>query len=173
MKFYGLSKEERIRVVEQTHSDILDDLNNNRSGKLKTYFSDTDTYARKNVYLSIGRIYKANKGLQPAAIIKLLSELMGNENEKIRQTVINAAGEIGMVEFNNIEAILEKGFYDERHSVKNAVIGSLKKIGKVNPKPTLSFSQRFLHHPDKDIRRQVIHGIELRGRPTPKRFCLC
>ena len=57
---------------------------------------------------------------------------------------------------------------DDHHSVRNAVIGSIKKMGEKNPKPVLAFAKQFLNHPDKEIRREICHGIELRGRTHPQ-----
>ena len=41
-------------------------------------------------------------------------------------------------------------------------------MGEKNPKPVLAFAKRFLHHEDKEIRREICHGIELRGRKYPQ-----
>ena len=82
----------------------------------------------------------------------------------MRQTTINAAGEIGMHDFAPIEHLMEAGLFDKHHSIRNAVFGSIKKMGEKNPKPVLAFAKRFLHHEDKEIRREICHGIELRGR---------
>jgi len=38
----------------------------------------------------------------------------------------------------------------------------------VNPKPVLQWAKGYLHHPDKEIRREICHGIELRGRKYPE-----
>jgi hypothetical protein len=51
---------------------------------------------------------------------------------------------------------------------RNAVIGSIKKMGEVNPKPVLQWAKKYLHHQDKEIRREICHGIELRGRKYPQ-----
>ena len=32
----------------------------------------------------------------------------------------------------------------------------------------MKFAKQFLHHPDPEIRREIIHGIELRGRTHPE-----
>ena len=58
--------------------------------------------------------------------------------------------------------------FDEHHAVRNAVIGSVKKMGEVNPRPVLTWANKYLHHPDKEIRREICHGIELRGRKYPQ-----
>jgi hypothetical protein len=48
------------------------------------------------------------------------------------------------------------------------VIGSIKKMGEVNPTPVLIWAKKYLHHSDKEIRREICHGIELRGRKYPQ-----
>jgi hypothetical protein len=41
-------------------------------------------------------------------------------------------------------------------------------MGEVNPKPVLRWAKKYLHHEDKEIRREICHGIELRGRKYPQ-----
>jgi hypothetical protein len=41
-------------------------------------------------------------------------------------------------------------------------------MGKVNPAPVLKWAKQYLHHEDKEIRREICHGIELRGRTHPQ-----
>ncbi len=167
MSFYDLNKSERIELVDKINQQILSELKSGKQKYILDYFSDEDTYIRKTGYLAIGKIYIANKTLHPS-IFKLLNSLFKNENEKIRQTVINAAGEIGKKDFDSIEQLMKAGLFDEHHSVRNAVIGSIKKMGEKNPKPTIAFAKLFLKHPDKEIRREICHGIELRGRTHPQ-----
>jgi len=166
MSFYDLKKEERTLLVEQITRLVKKDFQTKSSENIILYFSNDDTYIRKAAYLAVGRIYKANKNLQPF-ILQKLSKLLESKNEKIRQTSINAAGEIGIIDFYSIEKIMHKGLVDEHHSVRNAVIGSIKKIGEKNPTPVLMFAKLYLHHSDKEIRREICHGIELRGRKYP------
>lgn len=167
MAFYDLPKEERALVVEGIMRGIEAELRNNHFSKTIALFADEDTYIRKSAYLSIGRIYFAHKELQ-LAILKLLDILLKEDDFKIRQTTINAAGEIGMQDFAIIEHFFDTGLFDSHHSVRNAVIGSVKKMGQKNPKPVLAWAKRYLHHTDKEIRREICHGIELRGRTHPK-----
>ena len=47
-----------------------------------------------HAYLSVGKLYFEHKNLQ-TKIIKLLDDLFLRDDFKIRQTVINATGEIG------------------------------------------------------------------------------
>ncbi len=166
MSFYELSKEERTKLVEKISKEILTEINSGKFNKTISYFSDDDTYIRKSAYLSIGRIYFAENDL-PKKIIKLLDFLLKEEDFKIRQTTINAAGEIGKKEFEIVKHFFDKGLFDLHHSVRNAVIGSVKKMGEVNAKPVLNWAKDYLHHPDKEIRREICHGIELRGRKYP------
>lgn len=165
--FYDLSKPERTALVSKIQKDILTDLNTARSKKTISYFEDNDTYIRKSVYLAISKIYLTHKELQPQ-IIKTLEALLQNKDFKTRQTVINAAGEIGKTDLKRVQHFFDTGLFDKHHSPRNAVIGSIKKMGEVNPKPVLSWAKKYLHHPDKEIRREICHGIELRGRKYPQ-----
>lgn len=167
MSFYDLSKEQRIALVDEIKADILKELTTSLFQKSIGYFADEDTYIRKSAYLSVGRIYFENKSLQKQ-IIHFLDVLLENEDYKIRQTVINSAGEIGKKEFEAIQHIFDKGLFDRHHSPRNAVIGSLKKMGEVNPKPVLEWAKKYLHHEDKEIRREICHSLELRGRKYPQ-----
>jgi HEAT repeat protein len=166
MSFYDLSKEARLELVKKVHETIQNDLNKGKQENIRRYFSDEDTYLRKSAYLAVGRIYFAGK--QQQKIIRSLDDLFKSDNEKVRQTAINSAGEIGIREFEPIEHLMEAGLFDKHHSVRNAVIGSIKKMGEKNPGPVLQFARKYLHHPDKEIRHEICHGIELRGRKHPQ-----
>ena len=165
--FYDLSKAERDKKVSTIYHDIISDLKTDRQIKTIGYFEDADTYIRKSAYISIGRIYFSNKSLQPK-VIALLNDLANHDDFKVRQTVINAAGEIGKIDFKVVLHFFDTGLFDEHHSPRNAVIGSIKKMGEVNPKPVLAWAKQYLHHNDKEIRREICHGIELRGRKHPE-----
>lgn len=167
MGFYELSKQERAELVIRISNQLIDELRNSESGKTKLFFANDDTYIRKSAYLSVGRIYFTHT-LHQSSIISLLDTLLLEEDFKIRQTAINAAGEIGRKEFAIVEHFFDKGLFDNHHSVRNAVIGSVKKMGEVNPDPVLNWARNYLHHPDKEIRREICHGIELRGRKHPQ-----
>ena len=167
MGFYELDKEQRQILVDKINQNILSKTIKGQSNLISDYFSDEDTYVRKTAYIALGRIYKENKDLKNN-ILNFLDTQIKSKNEKIRQTVINAAGEIGKFDFEAIELFMKTGLFDEHHSVRNAVIGSIKKMSEKNPKPTLAFAKQFLHHEDKEIRREICHGIELRGRTHPK-----
>lgn len=167
MAFYDLEKTQRRQLADKINREILPEIRSGKAKNLGEYFSDEDTYIRKTGYLAVGKIIKKHPELK-SKVIALLTDLLNSDNEKIRQTVVNAAGEIGKTDFPAVEAFMEKGLFDEHHSVRNAVIGSIKKMGEKNPKPVLLFAGRFLHHPDKEIRREICHGIELRGRTHPQ-----
>ena len=167
MSFYDLSKIERKQRVDQIHRDIQSDLEKKSSGKALSYFSNDDTYIRKAAYQSVGKIYSSTKPLQQQTIA-LLNNFAKHKNEKVRQTTINAAGEIGMKDFDVVEHVFDRGLFDERHCVRNAVIGSVKKMSEKNPKSVLQWAEKYLHHDDKEVRREICHGIELRGRTHPQ-----
>lgn len=167
MAFYDLPKEERNLLVAEIHAAILEDLKSGSSTNILPCFDDSDTYIRKSAYLSIGRLYNQFKNFQPK-IIATLDDLLEAGSFRIRQTAINAAGEIGKTDFGIVRHIFDKGLFDKHHSPRNAVIGSVKKMGEVNPAPVLGWAKEYLHHPDKEIRREICHGIELRGRKHPQ-----
>ena len=167
MAFYDLTKEERVELVARVSNNILSGIKKNRLTRIIVYFSDEDTYIRKSAYLAIGRMYFENKDLQRRTI-QFLEDLLDEKDFKIRQTVINSAGEIGIRTFEQVEYFFDKALFDAHHSVRNAVIGSVKKMGEKNPKPVLKWAKKYLHHPDKEIRREICHGIELRGRKYPQ-----
>lgn len=167
MAFYDLPKQERAALAVTISNDISDGLKKGRLDKTMAYAGDEDTYIRKCAYLAIGRLYSDNETLQPKTI-DLLNILFIHDDFKVRQTAINAAGEIGKKDFGAVSAFFDAGLFDKHHSPRNAVIGSIKKMGEVNPKPVLKWAKNHLHHPDKEIRREICHGIELRGRKHPQ-----
>lgn len=167
MAFYDLPKPARAQFAAKIHQEIQRDFEKGTYQAILKYFSDEDTYIRKNAYLAVGRIYKS-ESVPAKRIIAVLEELSQYDNAKIRQTTINAAGEIGMGDFEPVCHFFDKGLFDPHHSVRNAVIGSIKKMGEKNPVPVLAFARKYLHHPDKEIRREICHGIELRGRKHPE-----
>lgn len=164
MAFYDLPKEERAALVRQMEATTAKAVQTSRLQPLLDYAADEDTYIRKSAYQALGKIYAA----QPAAVLQAITTLLQNPDPKVRQTAINAAGEIGRHDFSVIRACMDKGLTDEHHSVRNAVIGSVKKMGEKNPVPVLDWAKGYLQHPDKEIRREICHGIELRGRTHPQ-----
>jgi HEAT repeat protein len=167
MAFYDLSKEERNQLVEKINQDIAQDLSQTKTDNIVTHFSDDDTYIRKTAYLAIGKIFYTKHELQ-STIFLVLKQLMQSRDELIRQTVVNAAGEIGKFYFDKIQYFMDTGLFDGHHRVRNAVIGSIKKMGEKNPVPVLAWSKTYLKHTDREIRREICHGIELRGRTHPQ-----
>ncbi|WP_456441491.1 HEAT repeat domain-containing protein [Psychroserpens sp.] len=167
MGFYDLSKSERNLLVEKINKDITSDLSKGTNEKISLYFSDEDTYIRKTGYLAIGKIFYSQPQLQ-TPIFSTLDLLIESDDELIRQTVINSTGEIGKFHFNKIEAFMNTGLFDDHHRVRNAVIGCIKKMGEKNPVPVLNWAKTYLKHSDKEIRREICHGIELRGRTHPQ-----
>jgi hypothetical protein len=93
---------------------------------------------------------------------------MQSTNYFVRQTTVNAAGEIGKINFEIVASFFETGLFDTHHAVRNAVIGSVKKMSEKNPTHVLHWAKKYIHHPDKEIRREICHGIELRGRTHPQ-----
>lgn len=167
MSFYDLNKEERNRLVKKINQEIEQDLSEAKVQNILNHFSDDDTYIRKTAYLAIGKIFYAKSQLQPV-IFSSLNTLFQSKDELIRQTVINAAGEIGKFHFDKVKTFMDKGLLDDHYRVRNAVIGSIKKMGECNPIPVLIWAKIYIKHSDKEIRREICHGIELRGRTHPQ-----
>lgn len=167
MAFYDLPKTEREQLVQLIHKRLQHDLEQAATSYMEMYFNDADTYIRKSAYIATGRIYNSHPELQNI-IINVLKRLFSHDSFYIRQASINAAGEIGMKEFEVVVDLMDKGLFDRHHAVRNAVIGSVKKMGQKNPLPVLTWAEQYLHHPDKEIRREICHGIELRGRTHPQ-----
>ena len=167
MAFYDNPKEERIKIVAQIEQDIADEIDARSIDKLAVYCADEDTYIRKSAYLSIGKYYKLSPERLDTFLI-LINTLLRSADAKVRQTAINAAGEIGKYNFEPVAHFFDSGLFDPHHSVRNAVIGSVKKMGEKNPEPVLLWAKKYLKHPDKEIRREICHGIELRGRTHPQ-----
>jgi len=167
MGFYNLSKTEREQKSKDIQNDISYDLEKGEISATAAYFDDADTYIRKAAYLGIGRLYK-QKLVSAAAILKQLEIFMHSESERIRQTVVNAAGEIAMNDFAPVEHLFDMGIGDSHHSVRNAVQGSLKKSGEKNPAQIIPFCKKHMTSPDPEARRTAAHGLELRGRTHPE-----
>ena len=74
MPFYSLPKNERSDLVATISNNILHELKGTQLKKTLAYSADEDTYIRKSAYLSLGRIYFANKELQ-SKIIKTLDKI--------------------------------------------------------------------------------------------------
>ena len=167
MDFYKFSKPERVKLVSEMKETLLHEIKSGNFRATFQFFCNGDTYIRKSAYLAIGRIYFGHKSLKKK-IARLLFRLVKEADFKIRQTAINAAGEIGKRDFEVVVKLFDTGLFDVHHVVRNAVIGSVKKMGEVNPRPVLKWAKNYLHHPDKEIRREICHGIELRGRKHPQ-----
>ncbi|MCL6293627.1 HEAT repeat domain-containing protein [Jejuia spongiicola] len=167
MTFYDLSKEERLVLVEKINQEIQNDLSSGKTENITAYFSDDDTYIRKTGYLAFGGIFYDKPELQQH-ILSTLKSLLKSDTDKVRQTVVNAAGEIGKFHFNKVQHFFDVGLFDKHHSVRNAVIGSVKKMGERNSITVLAWAKTYLKHPDKEVRREICHGIELRGRTHPQ-----
>lgn len=144
---------------------LLEHMDQQDDSYLRSCAADQDTHLRKWTYLLMGRIYKekVNYGQR---VLKMTRDLMSDQDYRVRQTAVYIAGEIG--DFSRVEDILKQGLVDRHHAVRNGVIGALKVMGKRNPKPTIAFARRYLHHEDPEVRREIIHGIELRGRTHPE-----
>lgn len=167
MAFYDLQKEERAALTASIQQQLYSAFEGNDLLPVILYFSDQDTYIRKAAYTATGRIYNKEEGLRPK-LLRALQQLLLHPDYKVRQTTVNAAGEVGKQYFDKVNLFFDAGLTDKHHAVRNVVIGSIKKMGAVNPGPVLAWARPYLQHPDKEIRREICHGIELRGRTHPE-----
>lgn len=167
MSFYDLSKGEREQKYIDIQNEILHDLIHGEYSSFYKYFNDTDTYVRKAGYLGLAKLYKADETIR-ASIIKYLERMIDDKSERVRQTVINACGEIAKMHFGVVEHLFEIGLQDRHHSVRNAIQGSIKKSGEKNHTEVIEFCRKHITSETPEIRRQVAHGLELRGRKYPE-----
>jgi len=167
MAFYDLTKEQREQKYKDICDDISRDLNSDDFSIAANHFGDADTYIRKAAYLASARIY-AGEIEKRGRVIHMLEHLSGDGRAHVRQSAVNACGEIATSDFASVSHIFERALRDERHEVKNAVQGALKRAGEKNPKEVLPFCRKYIFDKDPEIRRQVLHGMELRGRRHPE-----
>jgi HEAT repeat protein len=167
MGYYDLPKPEREAMVAAIHATLSSGFQGNALHEIEALYADQDTYVRKAAYLETGKVYLEIHALRPV-ILDTFRAWMEHPDYKVRQTVINAAGEIGKWDFPVVERFFAIGLFDKHHSPRNAVIGSIKKMGEKNPGPVLAWCEPYLRHPDKEVRREICHGIELRGRTHPQ-----
>lgn len=167
MGFADLPKEEREKVKKEMEFVIQTDLSDGIVGNILEYAADSDVDIRKNTYLIIGRFYRDRKNLRPV-ILTVLRRMHKLKDQKVRQTVTRALGEIGKVDADPILGMLESDLKDGQPWMIKSVIGALKRMGEKNPTPMLNLARKYLHDPDPRIRRQIVHGMELRGRSRPQ-----
>lgn len=166
MGFYDMPKEEREQYKLRIENAVLASMKNNVVAEVLPFFSNNDIYIRKVAYQAVGKLYKRNEDIRLAAIpwLKLLYE---SESALVRQTGIYACGEIAAFDFPSVEELLTQGMHDPHHSVRNAMIGSLKISGDKNSE-ILAFCEKYILSDSPEVRRLICHGLELRGRTHPQ-----
>lgn len=167
MAFYDMPKtgreQKRAAILAVVHGALL----NCDYAAVLPCFDDGDTYIRQAAYLAVGRTYKDLAGLR-GNILDMLGIHLRDADERVRQTAVYSCGEIAALEFGAVEPLLEYALKDPHHSVRNAVQGALKKAGSKNPEAIIAFCQKHILDEDPEVRRQVTHGLELRGRTHPE-----
>lgn len=167
LSFYDLTKEERKQKTIDIQERIRKAITSKELTDMHALFDHKDTYYRKAAYLAVGRLYRDDLTML-GDILHGLEELFQNESERTRQTVVNSCGEIAMKDFESVKVFFDKGMVDAHHSVKNAVVGSLKKAGDKNPDEILTYCKTNIGSSNPEIRRLACHGLELRGREHPQ-----
>ena len=71
MAYYDLPKEERQALVRIITDTIVGDLTANKNSSILLYFSDSDTYIRKEAYLAVGRVYFKMPDMQGRILVML------------------------------------------------------------------------------------------------------
>lgn len=82
--------------------------------------------------------------------------------------MVYCCGEIGKVDAKKIYIYLEEGLSDEHHSVRKVSVGAIKQMGEKNWQGTYELIQRNIKNSNLIVRKEIIHGIELRGRTNPE-----
>lgn len=166
MRYYDLSPTERKQRKEEIKSLVLAAIPTGGNSVLEMLFSDDDTHTRKVTYLELSKIYSSNDAFRPE-ILSILNKYIAHSDEKVRQTVVYASGEIAAKDFAVVEHLIEKGLLDTHHSVRNASTGALKTAGNKNP-AALVFCKKHIQSSEAEVRRLICHGLELRGRTHPQ-----
>lgn len=126
MAFYDLTRDERKLKYINIENNISKAVKNKELREIKAQFDHHDTYFRKAAYLAVGKIYTSDsKVLQN--ILECLNKLYEHESERIIKTVIFSCREIAIYDFESVKVFFNKGMIDYHHTVRIAVVGSLKK----------------------------------------------
>ena len=165
--YYDLTVSQRKNLYEHMEKAISLELSSGNTENIRKYASDIDTYIRKNCYLILGRLYKTDGKIRKA-VLSALDLLSASDNERIRQTAVYSLGEIGKQDFYAIDKRLEIFLHETHHSVKNGLTGAIKQIGEKNPEPVFAWVREKIKICDADMRKRIIHGLELRGRTHPE-----
>ena len=164
-RFYSLPKQKRDAFVAAMRDHIHRGLADGDNRYLMSYAASPNTHIRKWAYTVLGRIYHEHRELWSTALA-VVEEMLLSPNQKVRQTAVYAAGAVG--DLRVVADILETGLRDPHYSVRNGVIGALKVIGSKDPPRALAFARRHIKDDDPEVRRQIVHGIELHGRTCPQ-----
>lgn len=170
MRYYDLPQPQRKKLYTKMQKNIREDMESDKVDHILKYASDSDTYIRKNCYLILARFYQSENSDDKAKerILNLLNDLSVSKNEKIRQTAVYCLGEIGKKDFPAIEKRLDIFLNDVHHSVKNGLTGALKQMGEKNPVPTFKWAKEKIKTSSADMKKRILHGLELRGRTHPE-----
>lgn len=167
MNYYDLTKQERTTFRAKVAEELLISVQKNAQASDLPYISASDTYVRKVTYEAIGHIHKSNPSLRKN-VIAFVNQIFKSDDQLARQTTTNAMGEIGVHDPEVIGDFFDKASEDDSPKVRNAVIGSLKKIGQKHPGVAVEFAKRNVNNPNEEARRIAMHGLELRGRTNPE-----
>jgi hypothetical protein len=106
MAFYDLSQEDRANLVQKITNESRSACSGGDQAGILRYFEDKDTYIRKTVYVATGRMF----GDYSDMVLRTFDEMVKHADFRVRQAVVNAAGEIGKHSFPLVSMFLPTAF---------------------------------------------------------------
>ncbi|MBN1532042.1 MAG: HEAT repeat domain-containing protein [Spirochaetes bacterium] len=167
MGYYDLTASERRGLYGRMEKEIARDISSGTAESVRRYASHSDTHIRKNCYLILGRLYGAHEGMR-GAILSVVDSLAKSDDRRARQTAVYSLGEIGKRDFHAVAGRLEAFLQETHHAVKNGLTGALKRMGEKNPGPVVPWVREKIRSCSPDMRKRILHGLELRGRTHPE-----
>lgn len=166
MELRKLSKDKKHIHMDKISNEIICGLDSKVYENILTHASNKDNQVRKLVSTVLAGAHRDNSLKE--SLSKLFEEMGKSEDEKVRKTLILAAGEIGKRNAEDIFSILESGMNDRNEMVQKTAISVLKVMCEINPVPSLEFVSRLIEHENPAIRKGIVHGLELRGKKCPE-----
>lgn len=166
MELRHLSKEKKNIQMDKISNEIICGLDTRDYENILNHAGDKDNQVIKHVSIVLADAYK-DESLK-ANLSKLLEEMSASSDEKVRKTMVLTAGEIGKKNAEDIFPILEFAMDDESEVVQKTAISALKIMCDKNPGPSLKLASSLIGHENPEIRKGIIHGLELRGKKYPE-----
>ncbi len=166
MGLHKLPKEKKCKYIDDLSNEIICGLDTNEFKDILKYASDKDNQVRKFASSVLADAFKDDS--LKDSLSKAFETMIHSDDEKIRQTAIYTAGQIGQTDAEEIYPLLEIGIADKHFKVQKATTSVLKVMCEKNPEQSLDFIKKHVHHENPSVRREIVHGIELRGKKCPE-----